>query len=230
MAYPLPSPVAPIGDPYSGSHGASAPQNWESRNAYDLPAKKGTPVYAVDAGVIGDQIGYQSGGPKDTGRFAGQRLTLTTGNNAFFYGHLSRLVVKAGEHVVAGQLLGYSGVANGVAHLHFAAKNGDPLVDIGDSAHAQPGSQPPAPAAQQPPMPVTSVPQEGQVGDPYSTPPPTSQPQVGAPGPVAPGTVGADSLSPRLLLENWQQIASQSGASPEAQSYLQIAQTAASGG
>jgi murein DD-endopeptidase MepM/ murein hydrolase activator NlpD len=36
-------------------------------------------------------------------------------------------VVKPGQQVKAGQLLGYSGVANGVAHLHYAVESGSPL-------------------------------------------------------------------------------------------------------
>jgi len=49
------------------------------------------------------------------------------GDNAAYYAHLSKIVVKPGEKVKTGQILGYSGVANGVAHLHFAVEKGSPL-------------------------------------------------------------------------------------------------------
>jgi murein DD-endopeptidase MepM/ murein hydrolase activator NlpD len=35
--------------------------------------------------------------------------------------------VTAGEQVHKGDLLGYSGSANGVEHLHFAVRDGSPL-------------------------------------------------------------------------------------------------------
>ena len=52
--------------------------------------------------------------------------TLDTKGNAFFYAHLSKLSVHAGQHVKKGQLLGYSGSANGSPHLHIASEHGDP--------------------------------------------------------------------------------------------------------
>lgn len=130
--YPLPKHVRPIGLPYQGTHAKKfnaqgGSDNWESENAVDLPTPKGTPVYAVSAGTIGSQIGSLNEG----GRFAGLRLHLVTQGNEFYYAHLSKLVVKAGEKVHAGQLLGYTGVANGVAHLHIASKTGDPRQAFG---------------------------------------------------------------------------------------------------
>lgn len=117
-----------IGKPFEGTHGkafnvSGGSDNWESENAVDLAVTKGTPVYAVADGTIGSSIGSLGSG----GRFAGLRLHLLTAGNEWYYAHLSQLNVKAGQHVKAGDLLGYSGEANGVAHLHLAAKNGDPL-------------------------------------------------------------------------------------------------------
>lgn len=40
--------------------------------------------------------------------------------------HLSKLAVEAGQHVKRGQLLGYSGSANGAPHLHLGVEHGDP--------------------------------------------------------------------------------------------------------
>lgn len=118
-----------IGTPYSGTHAKQfnvqgGSDNWESENAVDVAAPKGTPIRAVTNGVIGPQFGSLGSG----GRFAGLRLHLVGGGNEFYYAHLSRFAkgVKPGTRVRKGQVIGYSGEANGVEHLHFAAQKGDP--------------------------------------------------------------------------------------------------------
>ncbi len=120
LAYPLPVRGQINGRPYQGTHSRG---NWQSDNAIDLNVPVGTPIYAVSDGVIGPRIG-----PLDSSdpRLQGERLTLEGGGNAFYYAHLSKIVVKAGERVRKGQLLGYSGSANGVPHLHLGVQNGDP--------------------------------------------------------------------------------------------------------
>lgn len=125
--YPLAHKGKIIGTPYQGTHArafnaAGGSNNWESENAVDIAARKGTPVRAVADGVIGSQIGSLGQG----GRFAGLRLHLRTNGNEYYYAHLSKLSVHAGQRVKKGQILGYSGEANGVQHLHFADAHGDP--------------------------------------------------------------------------------------------------------
>jgi murein DD-endopeptidase MepM/ murein hydrolase activator NlpD len=107
-----------IGVPYVGTHTLYG--NWESDNAIDIKEPIGTPIYAPAAGVIGQQIGpLNSTDP----HLLGNRLHLQlSGGNELYFAHLSKLTVQAGQHVKAGQLLGYSGSANGVAHLHLAEK------------------------------------------------------------------------------------------------------------
>ena len=115
-----------IGTPYQGSHkpGATTPPSWQSDNAVDISVPVGTPVYAVHDGVVGPNIGpFSSMSPY----LAGQRLTVSWAGNAAYYAHLSKILVHSGEQVKAGQLLGYSGSANGVAHLHWALEKGNPL-------------------------------------------------------------------------------------------------------
>jgi murein DD-endopeptidase MepM/ murein hydrolase activator NlpD len=81
----------------------------------------GTPVYAVDDGVIGPSIGPMATRPGD-----GERLTLDGSENDYWYGHLRKIVVRAGERVERGQLLGYSGASrNGVPHLHIGVRDVD---------------------------------------------------------------------------------------------------------
>lgn len=105
-------------------HGARALGNWQSDNAYDLLTPVGTPIYAVDSGTIGDRFGSLGKG----GKLAGLRLNLLGSQNNYYYAHLSRFApgIKPGVHVKPGTLLGYSGEAVGVPHLHFAVERGDP--------------------------------------------------------------------------------------------------------
>jgi len=111
-----------IGTPYHGTHTLG---DWQSDNAIDLAMPVGTPIRARVDGRIGTKIGTLG----KSGRFAGQRVYVIGGGDEFYYAHLSRLTVKAGQRVKAGQIIGYSGSANGVAHLHYARHHGDPRKD-----------------------------------------------------------------------------------------------------
>lgn len=117
----VPGPGKIIGTPYQGTHTLG---NWESDNAVDVAMPYGTPVRAVADGVIGNQFGSLGSG----GRFAGLRAHLVTGDNEYYYAHLSRFAdgIRPGAHVKAGQVIGFSGAANGVNHLHFGEKAGNP--------------------------------------------------------------------------------------------------------
>lgn len=104
------------GCPYSGTHTRG---NWESDRAVDLNAAYGTPLLAIWDGVIGSQIGpIYSNDPA----LLGQRLHLlrSDGQAEAYYAHMSRINVHAGQHVKRGDVLGLSGSANGVPHLHIA--------------------------------------------------------------------------------------------------------------
>jgi murein DD-endopeptidase MepM/ murein hydrolase activator NlpD len=116
-----------IGTPHSGTHTLG---NWESDNAVDMGVKRGTPLYAVTSGTIGSQFGaLNSSDP----RMLGLRLHLVGGGNEYYYAHLSRFApgIKPGATVRQGQLIGYSGTANGVDHLHIGVKNGNPVTLFG---------------------------------------------------------------------------------------------------
>lgn len=118
-----------IGRPGQGTHSyTSWPNNWQSDHAVDISLPRRTPIVAIADGVICRNCGFgpQGGGP----RFAGNRLTmnygLNLGRNAY-YAHLDEIVVRPGERVRAGQIIGYSGEANGSPHLHFATDHYDPV-------------------------------------------------------------------------------------------------------
>jgi murein DD-endopeptidase MepM/ murein hydrolase activator NlpD len=140
---------APLGAKWTSgggvhAHHARAIGNWQSDNAVDLMAPVGTPVYAMIDGVIGDRFGpLNSSDP----RMAGLRLNLHGKGNDLYYAHLSAFApgIKPGTRVKKGQLLGFSGTANGAAHLHLGMRVGNPdyLLDWWDRSHPRPGGKKP---------------------------------------------------------------------------------------
>ena len=215
QTYPLGKRGPIIGNPYQGTHkpGATTPPSWQSDNAIDIAVPAGTPVYAVAAGTIGPGVGPQAGGNRYT---SGDRLTLKTASNAFWYGHLSSLVVKAGEHVTDGQLLGYSGKGNGVAHLHFAAQKGTP----GDAVRGAipPANAPAAPTAPPAASPAAFSDQGATLAPPaLGTPPGATDPSTEMPGSAQhylPGQSG--------VADSWQSIASLQNLSPDTQRLIAL--------
>lgn len=87
----------------------------------DYAVAYGTPVYAVVSGRIGIADANADGA-------GGRCVTLNGDGWGFDYLHLSRLNVRAGQYVLKGKLLGWSGASAfgsnfGVgAHLHFSAR------------------------------------------------------------------------------------------------------------
>lgn len=79
----------------------------------DLAGPEGTPIYATRAGTVTTAT---------FGRAAGYYVTVNHGDGfSSIYMHMTRFVVKKGQAVEQGQLLGYMG-ATGIAtgfHLHF---------------------------------------------------------------------------------------------------------------
>ena len=84
----------------------------------DLGASYGSPIYAAAAGYVsyaGPEGGY---GRLVTIRHAGGITTA--------YGHMSRIVVRSGQRVSAGQVIAYVGSAGRSTgpHLHFEVRRG----------------------------------------------------------------------------------------------------------
>lgn len=68
------------------------------------------------------------GDPADfSGRFGGAHMTVVSSDDAYYYAHLSGLVASEGQRVALGQLIGFSGSANGADHLHLGVMLRDPL-------------------------------------------------------------------------------------------------------
>jgi murein DD-endopeptidase MepM/ murein hydrolase activator NlpD len=119
--YPLGRRGAVIGTPHSGTHTLG---NWQSDNAVDISVPVGTPVLAMADGRI-IKVG---GSPSFAGRFGGLSTTLqaraTPGSTRTSRSATSR----RGSHVLGGQKIALSGMANGVPHLHIGQQNGSPLA------------------------------------------------------------------------------------------------------
>lgn len=129
ISYPLAVVGTLIGMPYQGTHTLG---NWESDRACDISVPKSTLVLACFDGKIGSQFGpLDSNNP----RLAGLRLHVVGEKDEAYYAHLSQFAsFRPGDSVKAGNLIGYSGVANGVAHLHWALKLGWPPTFLSESA------------------------------------------------------------------------------------------------
>jgi len=100
-----------------GDH-RSALGNWQSDTAYDLGGPAGTAVYSPLAGTVIKVSDWD-----DRAQFRGQGVTIDHGNgNQGFYKHLGNVVVRPGQQVGPGTLLG--GLADGTGggpHLHLGA-------------------------------------------------------------------------------------------------------------
>jgi hypothetical protein len=199
------APYKLIGHPGQGTHTLG---NWQSDNAVDLSIPVGTLVYAVADGVIGGNVGSTGKG----GRFAGSRFTLIAKGNRFWYGHLSKLKVKKGQRVKWGQLVGYSGSANGVPHLHFAAEHGNPADYLGGFKQSK-GQPAPQPAAEPP------AEQEEDFAPQSLTAPPTT-PGVPSADQALPGSVDIP-YEPRQKAETWRLLSADPLAPPEARKIAQ---------
>jgi murein DD-endopeptidase MepM/ murein hydrolase activator NlpD len=125
-----------IGYPDQGTHAPGAnglPTEWENNNAVDISVPYGTPVYAPMSGTIGNQFGAIQTGNLPANQqnvLEGLRLHILGNQNEVYLQHLSEFApgIQPGVNVQEGELIGYSGRANGVDHVHFALKNGNPLA------------------------------------------------------------------------------------------------------
>lgn len=84
-----------------------------SHRGIDLSAKRGTPIYAVESGWI-NRTKRQSNG-------ALQIVLKGKRGPKYYYGHMDKVLVKSGQRVRAGQVIGLMGDSGspGAVHLHF---------------------------------------------------------------------------------------------------------------
>ncbi len=113
------SVISTPGGHASGGRGS----NWESLDAYDIEARPGTRVVAPFPGKV-TQV---SQGPSDLTKTASGaliygdslHLVASDGKWELFITHLRSVVVRAGQKVKAGQVLGYAGK---IGHVHVGGR------------------------------------------------------------------------------------------------------------
>jgi murein DD-endopeptidase MepM/ murein hydrolase activator NlpD len=132
-SYPLARPARIIGRPFQGTHtikNRDGTFQWQSCRAFDLSTPVGTPVLAIWDGVIGQRFGPLS---STDPRFEGLRCYVEVPRgNQFYYAHLTGFAagIAPGARVTSGQVIGFSGKANGAPHLHVACMLGDPEAKL----------------------------------------------------------------------------------------------------
>jgi len=92
----------------------------------DFTAPVGTPIHATGNGVV-EKVDFE-------GRGLGNNLTINHGYGyESVYGHMSKIVVKQGQKIMRGDLIGYvgnTGASTG-PHLHYEVrKGGTPLNPV----------------------------------------------------------------------------------------------------
>ncbi|CAM3972598.1 M23 family metallopeptidase [Tsukamurella ocularis] len=106
-------------------------------NGVDFPVGVGTPVVAANDGVVA-QAGWAI---PWSGAAGGNAIIIRHSSVHTGYAHLSRIVVRAGQQVKKGQLIGYSGASGTAvegAHLHFEALPLSPNFRNGFSGRINP--------------------------------------------------------------------------------------------
>lgn len=103
--------------------------NGSLHRALDFRATVGTPVYAAEDGTVATVYHWTGkrtqGDTNSYGNFIKlKHSAYRCGTLETLYAHLSKMVVKQGETVKEGQLIGYSGATGNVygAHLHFEVR------------------------------------------------------------------------------------------------------------
>lgn len=98
-------------------------KNMKWHNGIDLRAKIGTAVYAVSDGIV--KVAKINAGDINTGY--GKYVVVEHNDFCSLYAHLDFYIVKVGQKVKAGQLIGYSGNTGDSEgpHLHFEIRLGN---------------------------------------------------------------------------------------------------------
>jgi peptidoglycan hydrolase-like protein with peptidoglycan-binding domain len=113
--------AAPVAGPYTDLFG---PRGRRFHTGIDYPAAKGTPVTAAASGLV-IVAGWSVGG-------WGRLVTIEhSSGTRTLYAHLSRVGVRPGQRVEAGQRIGRVGASGGATgpHLHFEVQLRGAAVD-----------------------------------------------------------------------------------------------------
>lgn len=121
LAYPVSSPVKTQG--YGKTKFAERAYKTKFHGGVDFGARIGTPIFAAEDGIIKITDNNDRGALRWQKYQFGLYVLINHPNNlSTLYAHLSRAVVKAGDTVKRGDLIGYSGNSGYTTgpHLHFA--------------------------------------------------------------------------------------------------------------
>lgn len=118
--------IRPLSSELTSGFGRRRIVNGKSRNPHsgvDLKAKRGTPIKATNSGkvVLAEHL-----------FFAGETVVLDHGLGLYtIYAHCSKIIVKVGETVGLGQIIGEVGATGRVTgpHLHWACRLGGARVN-----------------------------------------------------------------------------------------------------
>jgi len=121
LDFPIESPY--ITQCYGQTPSAQKLYKTKTHNGIDFGTPVGTPVLAAESGKIA-RVGNNDRGSSRWSRYQyGKYIVIEHDNNlASLYGHLSSQIVKSGDRVEKGQIIGYSG-NTGYSfgpHLHFS--------------------------------------------------------------------------------------------------------------
>lgn len=94
--------------------GWGADRGKRSHKGIDMAAKRGTPIFAVEAGRI-NRTKRQSNGALQI------VLRGKKSGSMYYYGHMDKVTIKSGQKVKKGQVIGKMGDSGspGEVHLHF---------------------------------------------------------------------------------------------------------------
>ena len=112
-------------------------RGYEGHAGMDIACPVGTPVYAAYAGTV-----ERTGDFSDIGRSGDRNILIRNPDQeAQYYGHLEECLVKVGDWIRKGQLIGYAGARGNATgpHLHFetwrAGGNGGVDEDMNPRIH-----------------------------------------------------------------------------------------------
>jgi murein DD-endopeptidase MepM/ murein hydrolase activator NlpD len=116
--------VCPASDFWVGA-GWGADRGSRRHAGIDLGGDRGSPIYAVETGRI-DRTKLQSNG-------ALQIVMRGKSGSMYYYGHMDKVLIKGGQRVKAGDVIGLMGDTGspGQVHLHFeywkSGRESDPV-------------------------------------------------------------------------------------------------------
>jgi LysM repeat protein len=125
-AKPAATTALSSGSTYAGYYmrpvsGGYRSQGLHGYNAIDIAVSVGTPIYAM---ATGDVILARSGGWN--GGYGSYIVIKHLNGTQTLYAHASSVIVSAGQHVVQGQVIGYTGNTGKSTgpHIHFEIRGG----------------------------------------------------------------------------------------------------------